>query len=172
MARRTAISRQKALNRVKFNLIPISRAVERLNVRSNDTPHTANFHLLTMLSILRFQNIRLQDIGMDKLNSVNERSTRNIILVFFYLLTADKGSKTMATKTIGIDDRTGSHIIDSLISAGYVSTFTHRMPYFLPRPHYKLFTYLQLTSKGYDKVNFIVSLLIDQRLTNPDYLTL
>lgn len=159
-------SKTKGIHRVNTNLKIISKAVENLQHGNNSTDRGIGLLLFSATLIRRLHNIRLVDLQISEFKTLAQRTTKNCILLMLAVLIEPNCTRSRAIKQFGLNYPVSSIIISQFIEAGYIRETIGKSAYKQPFGNifHKDEKQLELTAKGYDKIDFIFSLLIDKRL--------
>ena len=156
---------KKGLHRSLPSLKLIFRSLEQVQTGSNNPIHVATLQLFLSVFVKRLYNITYSDLQINAPTVVKETSTANYCIVFFGLLMHYKCTRNQLIKQFGLNYRTTTKIIDQLIQLGYIRTYTERLLRHEAsgRRFLKEQSFIELTSKGYDKANEVFKILIDWR---------
>lgn len=155
----------KSLARANGLIQVIGKAVKQVRDRSNCSDSELSFIIFLAVFTKKFFNIRFKDMQISEFKPAGERSTRHCIVLLISLLILPQSSKCKIIKEFGLHYKSACIMLDDLINSGYVRKYAGKFRFHNAAGYSsKDMDLHELTAKGYDKIQFIFSLLIDKRL--------
>lgn len=155
----------KGLARANTRIQVIGKAVKQMQDRSNCSELKGGFIIFLAIYTKRLFNIRFSDLQISEFKPAYERSTRLCVILLISLLTTPKSSKCKIITDFGLHYGSAIAVLNNLVDSGYIRRYAGKLKYCNALGNRsKDLDLLELTAKGYDKIDFIFSLLIDKRL--------
>ncbi len=121
-------------------------------------------HIVKMVTIftINLYNLKFKDLNLIDIKQIGRRTDKTYFLVLLTLSLHGKMSKTGIISILNLSFDPAAKIIDQYTKHGYFKEVsTRRQHFFLGKSRMKNLTEVELTSKGYDLLNHIFSILID-----------
>lgn len=157
----------KGLPKIKKSVNHFLQSVKYLSAWNNLESNPAKTVKLFTVFLLRLYNVRFSDLPITEFKPLGKRSERLYILILLSLSFMGKYSRSRVLGLCNITPGSGMPLIEQLLAGGYIKTTpTKRSHLIQGRNITREVDEIELTVKGYRLVDYILSLLLDDRIIN------